>query len=136
MVHQSVSSQVASPRDRGQSGAHPARRNHSRASVRPLSIRHTDATRADVAARPVSPAEAAQARLFERTLHVELVQLQRRLDQMAGQQRMREEINELTDRIAELHRLLRALGNRFGQTTEPAFIARRNRFIPPAASRN
>lgn len=136
MVYQSVSGQAASPYDRGRSVAHSARRNLSRSSLRPLSIRHGDAVGAEVAARPVSPAEAAQAWLFERILHVELLQLQRRLDQVAGEQLMRQEVNELTDRIAELDRLLRGLGDRFGQSAQPGFSVRRDRFMPSAATRN
>ncbi len=136
MVYPSMSSQVASPRDRGRSVLHSARRNHGRSSLRPLSICHTDAAGAEVAARCVSPAEAAQARLFEKILYPELLQRQRRLELVAAHPRMRAEAQELTTRIAELHRLLSAIGARFGEPAKPALVVRRDRLVPAAASRN
>ena len=133
MVHQSVFSQVASPRDRGRPVS--ARHINRRFLRRPLSI-HTARAGADAVARPVAPAEAAQARHFEKILLPELLQLQRRLDLVAADQRMRDKARELTARIAELHRLLSALGARFGQPAKPAALVRRDRFLPSAASRN
>lgn len=133
MVHRSVSSQVPSPRDRGRPVS--ARHSHGRSPRRSLSI-HTARAGVDAVARPVAPAEAAQARHFEKILHPELLQLRRRLDLLAADQRMRDEARELTARIAELHRLLTALGARFGQPAKPAALVRRDRFLPSAASRN
>ena len=138
MVHHSGPGQAVSPRRNvtglGRPDARSARRN-SRSSLRPLSIRDTNEARA-TAARPVSPAEAAQARLFEKILYPELLQLQRRLDLVAGDRRLRGEADELTGRVAELHRLLSAMGARFGEPVKPAFLVRRDRCMPSTASRN
>ena len=139
MVHHSGPGQVVSPRRNvtglGRPDARSARRN-SRSSLRPLSIRDTDKAGAGTAARPVSPAEAAQARLFEKILYPELLQLQRHLNLVAGDHRMRKEAEDLTGRIAELHRLLSAMGARFGEPALPASLVRRDRFVPSTASRN
>lgn len=75
----------------------------------------------DVATRPVTPAEEAQARLFEGILQVELVELLNLLRSMTlrGTGKRTDEHwspetrTELSARIEEVHRLIHALQDRF-----------------------
>ena len=81
-----------------------------------------------LAARPIAPAEAAQARLFERILKAELLELQRREKLMAryGAQRGAhnlEQSSELSVRISELIRLLDALHDRFSEPATEGYVS-------------
>jgi hypothetical protein len=123
--------------DSGRTSPRSARPNHSRPAPRPLSTCRTEKPSADVGTRTVTAGDAAQARRFVQMLQTELVQLQRRLAHLGRDQRMRDEVSELTVRTAELQRLVAALSARFGEPpTVAATVVRRDRFIPAAASRN
>jgi hypothetical protein len=72
--------------------------------------------------RPAQPAEIAQARVFERLLRAEGVELQELADRIAGdhdqqpkpdESRASEEVAQIQARIDEVHGLLRTLQRRF-----------------------
>lgn len=73
--------------------------------------------------RQINPADAAQARLFETILQVEIAQLQQLaavLNSGCGEEsfyagRPPETLSELRDRIADVHQLLQRLRDRFPQ---------------------
>lgn len=140
MAHHSRSGQVVPLRrgatDSGRINLHSGRPDHSRPLLRPLSTCRTENAHADVPSHAVTAGDAAQARRFVHMLQTELVLLQRRLDRVGGDQRMREEVKELTARIAELQRLLVALRARFGETAGAATAVRRNHLAPAAAARD
>ena len=69
---------------------HPDRPNHRRPSLRPLSTCRAENAHADVPTRTVTASDAAQARRFVHLLQTELFQLQRRLQLVGGDQRLRE----------------------------------------------
>ena len=130
MVYRSGPSSVISPRrdvtNRGRAAA-PSRNNgHAKPG-------------ANVAARPVTPAEAAQARLFERILQTELLELQRREKLMAryGAQRgaynqwSAEQDTGLSVRIRELTHLLGALRDRFSEPATEGFMSPRVHSLEP-----
>lgn len=99
--------QVASPRggviDRGRIAARSPGHNNGRSLQKPLNA-HQIHSVADIAARPVRPAEAAQARLFEDILRAEIAELLN----LPSDAR-----SELGARIQEVDRLLKALRDRF-----------------------
>lgn len=76
---------------------------------------------ADVAAFPAHPADAAQAAAFARMLQAEMAELRRLATVMAlpgtkastDDSRLPKTLTEVTARIEEVHRLLKALRNRF-----------------------
>lgn len=132
MVYRSGAGSVISPRrdltDRGRPVARSHNNGHSLAEPG-----------ADIAARPVTPAEAAQARLFERILNAELLELQRREKLMARygaqrgarNQRLPEQPTELSVRISELIRLLDALRDRFSEPATEGFMSPRVHSLEP-----
>jgi hypothetical protein len=134
MVYRSGAGSVISPRrdvtDRGRPVARSHNNGHSLAEPG-----------ADIAARPVPPAEAAQARLFERILNAELLELQRRQKLMARygahrgayNQRLPEQPTELSVRISELVRLLDALRDRFSEPVTEGFRSARVHSLEPIA---
>jgi hypothetical protein len=85
------------------------------------SIGHPRPSTADVAACPVHPADAAQAGLFEGILQAEIAELRQLAMVMVARwaetngnaNRPAKPLTELTASIEELHRLLKALRNRF-----------------------
>lgn len=122
--------------DSGRINPRSARPNHGRPALRPLSTCRTEKPSADVGTRARTAGDAAQARRFVQMLQSELVQLQRRLAYVGSDQRMRNEVSELTARTAELQRLLAALSDRFGAPATVATLVRRERFVAAAPSRN
>lgn len=90
-----------------------------------------------IAARPITPAEAAQARLFERIFRAELVELRHREQFVARyaarrgahDQRSSEQHTELSARIRELSDLLGALRDRFGAPATEDFMSPRAQAI-------
>ncbi|MGH3552162.1 MAG: hypothetical protein ACRDT5_06100 [Mycobacterium sp.] len=78
----------------------------------------------DMLARPVKPAEVAQARLFAGILQAEFAQLHHLADRMAGSLDRQPDVDShppsrdllrIHARIDEVHRLLQALQGRFPQ---------------------
>ena len=122
--------------DSGRISPRSARPNHSRPALRPLSTCRTEKPGADVGTRARTAGDAAQARRFVQMLQTELVQLQRRLAYVGNDQRIRDEVRELTVRTAELQRLLAALRARFGEPATVTTLVRSDRFAAAAADRN
>ena len=100
-------------------GRSPGRRSTHALPKAPITYRIRSA--ADVAERPVTPAEAAQARLFEGILQREIVQLlslvrpvaPRWAEKSAHEHRPPAARTEVDARIDEVDRLLKALRDRF-----------------------
>jgi hypothetical protein len=145
MVYRLESGRVASPRrglnDRGRQVARSAHPDNGLSSPKARSTFWLGSG-PDVAPRPVTPAEAAQARLFERMLHAELVQLQHREKLMAlrapqrgpgGQPRL-EQAQEVRARIRELNHLLKGLRDRFSEPAKEGSMSPRSHSLKARVS--
>ncbi|MBV9319273.1 MAG: hypothetical protein JOZ23_10505 [Mycobacterium sp.] len=132
MVYRSGPGPVVLPRSDVTDRRRPGARSHNNGHSLPESG-------ADIAARPITSAEAAQARLFERILNAELLELQRREKLMARygaqrgayNQRLPEQPTELSVRINELIRLLDALRDRFSEPAMEGFMSARVHSLEP-----
>jgi len=92
---------------------------------------------ADTAKRPVTPGDAAQARIFERMLQAEISQLRsrvlpigvRQIRPAAAGKRPPAQSAEASARVRELNQLLEALQDRFGNSAERRCVAPRDHAI-------
>jgi nucleotide-binding universal stress UspA family protein len=121
MMYRSDSGAFASPLEDITDAGLPRARSPGHSNVHSLPPNACGIGSADIAERAVAPAEAVQARLFEAILLVEIVRLQDLARSMmprwtgrgADQQWPPDALTELGARIEEVHRLLRALRDRF-----------------------
>ena len=114
MVHPTQSAPLAFPRNSIPDRGHWA-------TVSPVS--HQMFTPTEVLPRPVNPAELAQARLFEKALQAEFVELNRVAGTLAARPTASQQsdaggtqspqLSRIHARIGEVHRLLEALRGRF-----------------------
>lgn len=113
MVHPTQSAPLALPRNSMPDRGHWA-------TVSPVS--HKMFAPTEVLPRPVNPAELAQARLFEKTLEAEFVELNRIAGGLAARPTASQggaggsqppQLSRIHARIGEVHRLIEALRDRF-----------------------